>query len=370
MDLSNKKSTATQYWFEDKEEALTRLSSLMLEFAAQAALVIKKNKLWICTEQINPRVAEELANAIGEYKIDHETLKIFSLAYTNNDYVLYFTPLSLGYSLALIFDPEISFSSIKARTKDLAKYLPCKPPHFIQGQFNDVSEKAATKEVRSGPHFSQNITGARAESGKHQPQTSQLGLFDIAVEDGISANNRVLPKNTTIDYEQQVETHKPGSTLPETEDLAVNQGLLEEVPSQDDFDFASPGLYSIPYACLLIPRMKQHYLVGDISDYLSDWLLDICQAYAWRVEIMAIRPEYLQWVVSAFPTTSPSNLIRIIRRQTSRKIFEEYPRLKRENPSGDFWAPGYLVMAGSHLHPVHMVNGYIRQTRLQQGLNP
>jgi len=59
--------------------------------------------------------------------------------------------------------------------------------------------------------------------------------------------------------------------------------------------------------------------------------------------------------------------MRIMRQQTSEKIFGEFSRLKKENPSGDFWAPGYLIMGGTQPHPPPLVRDYITQTRTRQG---
>jgi len=59
--------------------------------------------------------------------------------------------------------------------------------------------------------------------------------------------------------------------------------------------------------------------------------------------------------------------MRIMRQQTSEKIFADFTRLKKENPSGDFWAPGYLIMGGTQPHPPQLVRDYIRQTRQRQG---
>jgi len=72
--------------------------------------------------------------------------------------------------------------------------------------------------------------------------------------------------------------------------------------------------------------------------------------------------------VNVPPAASPGYLMRIMRQQTSEKIFTEFPRLKKENPSGDFWAPGYLIMGGTQPHPPQLVKDYIKQTRVRQGL--
>ena len=110
-------------------------------------------------------------------------------------------------------------------------------------------------------------------------------------------------------------------------------------------------------------------MTGDLADHLGQWFPGICIAFGWRLEFMAVRPEYLQWVVSVPPNTSPGYLMRIMRQQTSEKIFTEFPRIKKENPSGDFWAPGYLIIGGSQPHPQQLVKDYIKQTRDRQGIS-
>jgi REP element-mobilizing transposase RayT len=142
---------------------------------------------------------------------------------------------------------------------------------------------------------------------------------------------------------------------------------ITEVASRVMLEPIAPGLYNLTYACLLVPRFSSHYLTGDISDQLSEWLPQICIAFGWRLEYLAVRPEYVQWVVNVPPATSPGYLMRIVRQQTSEKIFTEFTRMKKENPSGDFWAPGYLIMGGTQPHPPQLVKDYIKQTRTRQG---
>jgi len=132
---------------------------------------------------------------------------------------------------------------------------------------------------------------------------------------------------------------------------------------------ASAAMAQLNFACLLVPRFTTHYMTGDLADHLSRWMPQICVAFGWRLEFLAVRPDYLQWVVNVTPNTSPGYLMRIMRQQTSEKIFAEFPRLKKENPSGDFWAPGYLIMGGLQPHPQQLVKDYIKQTRQRQGIS-
>jgi REP element-mobilizing transposase RayT len=93
-------------------------------------------------------------------------------------------------------------------------------------------------------------------------------------------------------------------------------------------------------------------------------------AFGWRLEQIAVHPDYLQWIVNVPPATSPAYLMRIMRHHTSEKIFAEFPRFKMENPSGDFWAPGYLIMGGTQSPPAQLIKEFIQQTRQRQGIFP
>jgi len=124
----------------------------------------------------------------------------------------------------------------------------------------------------------------------------------------------------------------------------------------------------LSYSALLLPRFPQHALVGKLSGELAGWLPQLCVAYGWRLEGLAIRPDRLQFTFQAAPSISPGNVVRILRQQTSQRIFSRFPELKDLNPSGDFWAPGYLIISGSTPPPSNLLNDFVAQTRRRQGL--
>jgi REP element-mobilizing transposase RayT len=166
-----------------------------------------------------------------------------------------------------------------------------------------------------------------------------------------------LPASTTTDTRTQQSAHIVGGPSV----TSVSGVVLEPVSRKP---------YDLSYSCLLIPRFSVHYLIGDIAESLRDWMHRICISYAWRLDDIAIRPEYLQWVLYVPAATPPSRCIRTVRDQTSALIFEDFPHIRRENMSRDFWAPGYLVLVGTTLHPPEMIAEFIRLTRQQQGIQP
>ena len=138
-------------------------------------------------------------------------------------------------------------------------------------------------------------------------------------------------------------------------------------------------IWDLAYSSILVPRMPQHFLTGDIAHKLAEWLGQLCIAFGWRLEYLSILPDYMQLVVNVPPTPSPSFVMRTLRQHTSRRIFTTFNNLAEENPSGDFWAPGYLIMSvtvqnttnqeGTHYLPGKMINDFIQQTRKNQGVS-
>lgn len=132
------------------------------------------------------------------------------------------------------------------------------------------------------------------------------------------------------------------------------------------FEQVEEHIYNLSYACLLIPRFHSHYLAGDLVEYLHVWMQEICVSYDWKLAGLDIQEEYLQWLVDVSVSESPTQIIRTIRQQTSKNIFEEFPKFKKQNVGRDFWAPGHLVVVANQLLSTKTIQDFVRITRQHQ----
>ena len=149
----------------------------------------------------------------------------------------------------------------------------------------------------------------------------------------------------------------------------VVTGLPEEQDSAQPRPSApTPAMVSLSFACLLLPRLPQHHLIGEMADRLPGYLRQSCLAFGWRLGHIAIRPDYLLWLVETPPTTAAGDLIATLRQELSKFLFRDFPYLATDNPSGDFWAPGYLIMSSHQPPPAQIVKEFIANTRKFQGL--
>jgi REP element-mobilizing transposase RayT len=178
-------------------------------------------------------------------------------------------------------------------------------------------------------------------------------------------------RNASLDYDEVegVVRHGP-PVLPYSEPVEQDVPAIQGEEGGIVLEPVTPDLYGVKYTCLLIPRFPTHYLMGDLAVSLQEWMPQISIAFGWRLEFLSIKPAHLEWALLVHPTTSPGLVMRTFRRQTSMRIFEDFARLKRENLSDDFWAPGYLITPGTMLHPPEMIDQFIRMTRHNQGIEP
>ena len=315
-------------WLENVSQAARYLTRLSLESSSQAALITRGEQVWAYAGELPKQAADELADAVVEHMTggDRTDLARFiHLSATNSDYMLYATGLGDEYRLALVFDARMPFSQMRTHVADLVKALATAPEGVL----------------------------TRGEL-MHQVQAKQ----SETVSSHGQLHTEESPEETPSPAPQR---RSPASA--ETPGPPPGQGQVDS----DRQAVISAKNIELRCSFVLIPRLPKHRLAGDLASNLAEWLSELCLAFAWRLEEQFVQPEYLQWTVSVLPDTSPESVARTMDKHLSSRVFEQFPRLASENPSGQFWAPGFLVTSGSQ-PTAAQVTDFIRQTRKYQGV--
>jgi REP element-mobilizing transposase RayT/CheY-like chemotaxis protein len=425
-------------WLNNVSKAAQHLTRLTLESSAQAALITREKDLWAYAGQLSQNAANELAQTVARHwdgQQGNDLLRFVRLEATKAEHMLYATSMTPDIILALVFDAETPFSTIRSQANNLAHSLavaktgpvipvdrspkPATPPvagEQAQAGFeaDDLDDSSADLEIPSIAEILEDVPPPVPPQRREAPLPVMSAAEQEADETASELDLDLSAAATRPSVPLPKPTHRPSHesspaiplrelALAETRQTVtdVSEELASTLPSKSQqrrraatplrspapgeldetrphsitevagrmiVESASAAMAQLNFACLLVPRFSTHYMTGDLADRLSQWMPQICVAFGWRLEFLAVRPDYLQWVVNVTPNTSPGYLMRIMRQQTSEKIFAEFPRLKKENPSGDFWAPGYLIMGGLQPHPQQLVKDYIKQTRQRQGI--
>jgi len=401
-------------WLNDVTKAAQHLTRLTLESSSQAALITRGRNLWAYAGQLSQEAANEVAKAVArswDGQEGSDLLRFIRLESTKAEHMLFATQLAEGVILAMVFDAETPFSTIRSQASQLVTSLeegeagkekektawpnsaassgqeaPAEVEQeepFVIPPISDILSDVPTPDPapqkaspKPAPAGEPKWPGETRRSIFGRETSAPIPVKDLMLTEQAPDLDRTLPSRTQTLEDIDVTAPSKSQPRPETPVRKPARGGLDQTRPNASAESAgrivlepvSAGVYHLAYACLLVPRFSSHYMTGDLADRISDWLPNICIAFGWRLEHLAVRPEYFQWVVNVPPATSPGYLMRIVRQQTSEKIFNDFARLKKENPSGDFWAPGYLIMGGTQPHPPQLVKDYIKQIRQRQGI--
>ena len=386
-------------WLQDVAKAAQHLTRLTLESSAQATLITRNNELWAYAGGLSQNAAKEIAQAVArnwDVEKGSDLLRFIRLDSTRAEHMLYATRLGYDAILAMVFEAETPFSTIRMQANDLVSAISTEKPgpaaevetapeteaispaEMVEADEEDELEIPPISEILTNiPAPNPPVVVGAVSSRRHDPTLDETRVsVPLSNARSFPLRDTFMSKEQTNPDELDLTMPSKGKARPETplprpegDELAETRlSPTTEAERKITLEPVTAGLYHLTYACLLVPRFTSHYLTGDLAEHISEWLPTICVAFGWRLEYLAVRPEYLQWIVNVQPNTSPGYLMRVMRQQTSEKIFKEIPRLKKENPSGDFWAPGYLIMGGSQPHPSQLVRDYIKQARERQGL--
>ena len=387
-------------WLQDVNRVAQHLTRLSLESAAPAALITRGSQLWAYAGQLPQLAADELAHFVGRnwMRSDSDLAQFVRLETTGDEYMLYATTLGEDYVLALAFETETSFMEMRSQAGSLARQL-SSPPQDEQDSLDDgpVSEAPPVPDEEDVPELPSDWMprewqpAERGEQGAQDFLDELLSTIDLPAPEAEAAVESVAESQPTeVAVEEkprqdeapapQAEASTPiapeapvegtPEQLAETRPTQVKEKLpVQTAFSVDQFALKSDSatLHNLTYACVLIPRLPQHHLVGRIAARLAEWMRQFSLAFGWRLEHISVRPAYLHWIALVPPTASPGVMVDHVQRETSARIFAEYPRLERENPSGEFWVSDYLVVNGQDAFSHDMVEEFIRHVRSRQG---
>ncbi len=391
-------------WHYDVSRAAQHLTRLSFEVSAQAALLVRDGELWAYSGQLPQEAARELAQVVIQDRKKNQLYntssgdlaRFIKLETTGDEIMLYATQLDEEIILALAFDAQTPFSRIRSQANQLARALlspdlpkgPLPAAQDVAAFSGELSSEEAEEEEKKEEEGEPELQiPAMFPEGFNPPPITLPGRVDEVTQSppGLAAASLSPGQASPADLEPDIWTieqeltpraphpttaNKPPTLPPESVSTppAASTNLIGEIQTPKTVRIENTKMYNLSYACVLIPRLPQHTLTGDLGRRMSEWLQIIHLSFGWRLAHLAIRPSYLLWISDVPPRTSAANLIKTVRKQTSGWIFLEFPVMEKENPAGKFWAPGYMATTTGQPPSAEELQAYIQNTRSRQGI--
>ena len=125
-----------------------------------------------------------------------------------------------------------------------------------------------------------------------------------------------------------------------------------------EYRYGSHTVYNIEYHFVLVTKYRYQVLIGAISLRVRELVRQTCEAFEIRILSGVVSKDHVHIVVSAPPNMAPSEIMRRIKGRSARKLFEEFPELKRRYWGKHFWARGYFCVTVGQMTE-EMVKNYL-----------
>ena len=111
-----------------------------------------------------------------------------------------------------------------------------------------------------------------------------------------------------------------------------------------------------------VTKYRYHVLTGEVQERCRDVLKQICEAE--EVEILkgVISKDHVHMHLSYSPKHSIRYLVKMLKGRSSRKLQQEFPRLKERYWGQHFWASGYGAWSTGNITD-EMVDEYLEHHR-------
>ncbi len=132
---------------------------------------------------------------------------------------------------------------------------------------------------------------------------------------------------------------------------------------------ASHSVYDTGYHLVWCPKYrKKIFERKEVRERAEQMIREICEAYGIEILEMEIMEEHIHLLVSFSPSRSIGEVVRIIKSNSGRGLFREFPGLKKRLWGGELWEDGYFARTVGDRMTRDVIARYIEHHRdLEQG---
>ena len=129
----------------------------------------------------------------------------------------------------------------------------------------------------------------------------------------------------------------------------------------DNLRKSAHKVFKIKYHFVFCIKYRKDLFVDDkYTDFLRETCLGIEERYSIVFETMGFDDDHVHFMIQTFPRFCPSDVFRIVKSITAKKLFEKFPDIKKDLWGGQFWSDGgYVGTVGEGING-EIIRNYIR----------
>ena len=125
-----------------------------------------------------------------------------------------------------------------------------------------------------------------------------------------------------------------------------------------EYRYGSHISYRIEFHFVWVTKYRYKVLTGDVALRVRELVRQTCEAFEIQIIKGVVSKDHVHLFVSAPPNMAPSEIMRRIKGRSARKLFEEFPLLKKRYWGRHFWARGFFCVTAGNITD-EMIKNYL-----------
>ena len=117
-------------------------------------------------------------------------------------------------------------------------------------------------------------------------------------------------------------------------------------------------VYSLQYHIVFCTKYRKQVLTDSVKDDLEQLLYGLADEYNFIIDELSVQPDHVHMLLDCKPQFYISDMVKIIKGNTARRLFIDHPELKTQLYGGHLWNPSYCAVTVSD-RSREMVKQYI-----------
>lgn len=120
--------------------------------------------------------------------------------------------------------------------------------------------------------------------------------------------------------------------------------------------------YNLNYHVVLTPKYRKAVLTGAVEERLRELVGIVCAERDWIILGFEVMADHVHLFISSPPKWAPSDIVKIVKGVTARRILQEFPHLSRR---GHFWTNAFYASTEGSVSS-ETIRHYIEAQRSRQ----
>jgi REP element-mobilizing transposase RayT len=130
---------------------------------------------------------------------------------------------------------------------------------------------------------------------------------------------------------------------------------------ESSFKHLSHSVSNLVYHFVFPAKYRRVVITEGVDACIKQTCEGIMLRYEW-IEFLEIGTDkdHVHFLIQATPDHSPSEIARVVKSITARRVFAEHPEVKKQLWGGEFWSDGYFVSTVGKYTNESVIRQYVK----------